>query len=903
MSAKPAALSSAAQTSSPVLYVFQAADVPAEDLQPLTQVLSESGFAFKLVKMADFKTMQAGVAFVRLGKTLESSELNALVQYTVRGGKLLLLPPEDPTDANVQALFRHVQLPIAGGQNTDESEASSYLSQSLDLKSVALSEPKALQASLPVGSHVLNVKPSSSAKVLAKWGDDFPAIIKTPSATLFNWQWGEELTLQANTIALGEASGLKPNALNNSDKLENTNKTQVQDEKQNALAENMFGFLSPDDPDSLSWIITPSQYEKDSESLSQYQEMVYDAVETALMLDINLTVKPIQQELIHANLSKAEYETFYLQGRFSQAQAAYRRARRHYTDALEMTSVSPRIEGRAIWLDRGTIVDSGSPQGFKKVLEKLKRAGINVLYLETVNAGYSIYPSKITRQNPLVVEANWNPLQVAIEEGHKLGMEVHAWVWCFAVGNKRHNPIVGKDINYPGPILEEQGMMSEALRGQSGNLLPTGKQYEFWLSPASPKARLFLADLYAEIVSQYDVDGLQLDYIRYPFQKPGNTMGYDPVSRARFYQSTNLSLDKLNDQTYRVWVAWKTYQVSSFVKELSERLKAIKPDLKLSAAVFPMPRASRIVAIQQDWETWVENGWIDTLSPMSYTSSPKVAQQTFAAVESATKKHALVYPGIAINKLDSSQMVRQLDALREKGAMGSTIFAMAHLDESKIEALGNGPYKEKQIESPHKNPVHATLMIADDYQHKFDRLLRFQEISNIDEESLHRLERHMTDFQAALNVLKASDAKATLAPEPASPKDIQGGVAEDPMLSLQAAKANLLAFQKESSHWLNQQKQTHPFRYDYFNQLLLKLDQMVDYLSAYYQPKKPDHLQANFMMLMQQEEAKAAASEADADKAQAGNSPSGDSLNQVEVEANPDRLSEEQKEMIKNILN
>jgi len=549
--------------------------------------------------------------------------------------------------------------------------------------------------------------------------------------------------------------------------------------------------------------------------LNDYKNELEDAIETALQLDIGIPIQEIERQLMQGNFQKAQFEHNYLNKDLDQAQLAFREAKRLYVGAINRTTYSPRIEGRAIWLDRGTIVDSGSPEGFKKVLAKLKRAGINIIYFETFNAGFAMFPSKLSRPNPAIMGgdglAPWDPLKVAVEEGHKLGMEVHAWVWCFAVGNRRHNPIVGKDANYPGPVLEDMGLMTEALRGNGGNLIPSGgRQNEFWLSPASSKARQYLLDFYSEIVTNYDVDGLQLDYIRYPFQKPGAWMGYDNVSRQRLFDATGLAVNNgLTDAGLRTWIAWKTYQVSSFVKETSEKLRAIKPDIKISAAVFPLPRASRIVAIQQDWETWLDNGWIDTLSPMSYTSSPKRLAQVFQAVEQSPKHRAIVYPGIAIHKVDAEDMVRLLNAVREQGALGSTMFAMAHLDESKIRALEDGPYKEKQTATPHKDPVYATITLIGDYRTKLDKLLINQELADVSPETVNSLKQSSNGFQSALQTLKSQ------------PGD---------MNSKTLAKTNLDQLMKQTQLWLNIERTQHPYRTGYFNELVLRLDQMMAYL-------------------------------------------------------------------------
>ena len=233
-------------------------------------------------------------------------------------------------------------------------------------------------------------------------------------------------------------------------------------------------------------------------------------------------------------------------------------------------------QGRALWMDRGSIVRSQNEAGLRQSIQNIAKAGFNVIYFETLNAGYPIYPSKLLPQNPQI--KNWDPLAIAVDEAHKQNIELHAWVWCFAAGNMRHNRIIGSSDNDEGPILTKLSGKNAALRSVSGSHHPIG-QPEFWLSPASFEARDFLTNVYQEIIKNYNVDGIQLDYIRYPFQKNGDWMGYEAIDR--FSKETGINTtDGLttDEEKLKTWLAWKAFQVSSFVRELSLDLKKIKPN-------------------------------------------------------------------------------------------------------------------------------------------------------------------------------------------------------------------------------------------------------------------------------------------------------------------------------------
>ncbi|MBK8189539.1 MAG: family 10 glycosylhydrolase [Vampirovibrionales bacterium] len=444
-----------------------------------------------------------------------------------------------------------------------------------------------------------------------------------------------------------------------------------------------------------------------------------DALESSLAMDLDLPVRQIQAQMVQARYHETAAAWAARRQDLPRQESELDQARRLNALSRVMAMPSARVEARAIWLDRGMIVETRGPQGLRKLIGKLADAGINVVYLETFNAGYPLYPSQILPQNPLI--ENWDPLAVALEEAHKRGMELHAWVWCFAVGNTRHNALIGKSPQYAGPVLEESGLMGETLRMANGSNLPP-RQTEYWLSPASRRGRDFLLSVYKEIVTRYAVDGVQLDYVRYPFQRVWEQAGYEDASRVRFAQESGVSIDRLNDASLKAFIAWKTHQVSAFVEEVSQTLRAIRPAVKLSAAVFPMTRPERILAIQQDWETWINNGWIDALNPMIYTSSRRLFEDAAARILNDARQKAFVYPGVAIFRLDADEMLGHLEAIREQGGMGSTLFACAQLDAAKQEALRLGPYKSRDAIPPHRNALGALNAEISGFSRYFSRL-------------------------------------------------------------------------------------------------------------------------------------------------------------------------------------
>ncbi len=577
--------------------------------------------------------------------------------------------------------------------------------------------------------------------------------------------------------------------------------------------------------------------------LEALREKVQNALEATRQLGISVSVDGIQLRIDQSTQNQKTFESLYLGGKTQQGLDAAMDAKKELTEAMAMVAPVPRVEARAIWLDRSTILAAQNADGLRKLLGRLHTAGINVVYFESLNAGFPIYPSHIIQNNPMV--QGWDPLDVAVREGHRLGMEVHAWVWCFAVGNKRHNLLINKPESYAGPILEEGGYSSEALRNHEGGLQVDGRQNEYWLSPASQKARDLLLSIYKEIVTRYDVDGIQLDYIRYPFQTAGTRMGYEPIGKERFFQATGKSLDNNDDTTLRLWLAWKTYQVNTFVQQISQTLRVVNPAIKISAAVFPMQRNARIVAIQQDWETWVNNGWVDTLSPMTYTTDPTRLQSMFEYTRHSPKKLPLIYAGIDINHLNSPQLAQEIDALRAKGGLGETLFAGAYLTDEKSQLLGQGTYRNLDALIPHRDLLLSIKTLTSDFREKFERIASLASVSQVDSitpapgETLTPLQA--STIRAALNQFISQLDSMGISKTPPSrllsplgsllplPLNSHSGTQKIPVTSIRSALDQYRVFKQSVTPWLAIDKKTHAYRADYLSRSLQLLDTLMLY--------------------------------------------------------------------------
>ncbi|MBT9315244.1 glycoside hydrolase family 10 protein [Leptothoe spongobia] len=378
-------------------------------------------------------------------------------------------------------------------------------------------------------------------------------------------------------------------------------------------------------------------------------------------------------------------------------------ARRALWNAFPVEQSLAQAEVRGMWLDRGTIVRAGSETKLAEVFDRLAAAGINTVFFEAINAGYPIYPSRIApQQNPLT--RHWDPLASAVKLGKERGIEVHAWVWLFAAGNRRHNALLNLPTNYPGPLINANP--GWAAYDRRGRIVPVGQDKPF-LDPANPEVRSYLMRMLQELVNNYEVDGVHFDYVRYPFQDPSadRTYGYGTAARLKFRDMTGLDpaiLSPRNNaslspheqrrqrQLWQRWTEFRVEQVSSFVAEASQMLRQRRPGMTISAAVFAKPTHERIQKIQQDWETWAKRGDVDWIVLMSYAMDTNRFEELISPwVLDADYGSTLIIPGIRLLNLPEMAALDQIQTLRDLPVSGYALFAVDNLQRGIQTLLNN----------------------------------------------------------------------------------------------------------------------------------------------------------------------------------------------------------------------
>ncbi|MBD2455358.1 family 10 glycosylhydrolase [Nostoc sp. FACHB-87] len=468
-------------------------------------------------------------------------------------------------------------------------------------------------------------------------------------------------------------------------------------------------------------------------------------------------------------------------------------------------------EIRAVWLDRGTIVRAGGEKKLAEIFDRLAQSGINTVFFETLNASYPIYPSKVApQQNPLI--RGWNPLAVAVKLAHERDMELHAWVWAFAAGNQRHNQVINVHPDYPGPVLAAHP--DWANYDNKGNTIPPGQTKPFF-DPANPELRQYLLKLFEEIVSEYQVDGLQLDYIRYPFQDPlaGRIYGYGKAARAQFQQLTGvdpLTISPSQTELWQKWTEFRTQQIDSFVAEVSAMVRQKREDLILSVAVFPLPERERIQKLQQHWEVWARRGDIDVIVPMTYAQDTarfqRLAQPWIASSQLGS---TLLVPGIRLLSLPNLAAFDQLQLIRDLPASGYALFAAENFNNDLLKIFNSTQGKLPSVADepiPLRQPFETAVV-------RYGLLKREWQLV-IQNEQIPFPAINIADFNNQIEVVEKALTQLAAAPSPAK---------------LLTAKASLTRFQTQFRIWMREAGTNNPYQVKVWENRLATIERLLRY--------------------------------------------------------------------------
>ncbi|MCD6386209.1 family 10 glycosylhydrolase [Candidatus Sumerlaeota bacterium] len=345
--------------------------------------------------------------------------------------------------------------------------------------------------------------------------------------------------------------------------------------------------------------------------------------------------------------------------------------------AQTMAKEKPVPEYRMCWIltFEGDVINS--PAAIKQAVDACREANLNAIIPVVRRRGRTYYKSKIEPfYNPHPEKPiNFDSLAEFIKNAHdtkggKQRIEVHGWFIVSPVWLEAKSPP-------PGHIL-----------GLHPNWMSLNFKYDWqekipqsWLDPGVPEVEDYIVSLCKELVSNYEIDGLNLDYIRY---REGG-FGYNPRALKRFQERFGRS-DRPSPQDEQ-WNQWRREQVTNLVRRIFVETKKIRPALKLSVCAIPwgspaqgFEKTRAYYDTAQDWIGWAKEGIIDINIPMIYRResipSHKKAYRdwTKLMVENRYQTRGVVGLGAYLNSIPDT--IQQIKDARTIGADGFSIFRL-----------------------------------------------------------------------------------------------------------------------------------------------------------------------------------------------------------------------------------
>jgi uncharacterized lipoprotein YddW (UPF0748 family) len=318
-----------------------------------------------------------------------------------------------------------------------------------------------------------------------------------------------------------------------------------------------------------------------------------------------------------------------------------------------------------------------------------------------------------------------------------------------------------------------------------------------------------------EIATRYQVDGIQLDYIRYPFQDPrvNQTFGYGQAARQQFQAQTGYDPMKISPSDRNLWQRWTDFriqQIDSFVATVSQRLRSQRPSLILSTAVFPLPRTERLQRLQQNWEDWATRGDVDLMVPMTYALD-SIGLQNLAqpVLTQSTLSSTLVLPGIRLLNLPTIVAVDQMQLLRDLPTGGYALFAAENLNANLRNIFGRTQGRSSSTASepvPYRQPFPAAAARYAALQREWSFLLANRQIL-LQEPALSEWGKQADALSTSLNKLAA----------------------EPSMQNLSSAKASLVLFRSQFQNWMRSQAVAQPYQVQVWDNRLATIERLLRY--------------------------------------------------------------------------
>lgn len=360
---------------------------------------------------------------------------------------------------------------------------------------------------------------------------------------------------------------------------------------------------------------------------------------------------------------------------------------------------TPGAEVRALWVVRTAL---GSAGQVREMVEQAAASGFNTLLVQVRGRGDALYASAYEpRAESLPDDPAYDPLQVTIDAARRHGLAVHAWVnthlvWGPAAPPRSPQHLVNAHPEWlavPRSLGRELYGHDPRAPGYVARLLEyaianTATVEGLFTSPSHPEVQERVQQIWIDLARNYDLDGMHFDYVRFPSPEFDYSRGalqrfaawVKPRLPAARYLRLAAAAEQdpyaLAEALPEYWDVFRRDSVSALVRRVYRAVKALRPELVVSAAVFPDRRSAREYRFQA-WPAWLADGILDVAVPMAYTTDAEQFRDWIAGAHAAAGSGARLWAGVGAYKNPVADTLLQVDHARREGAGGVVVFAYA----------------------------------------------------------------------------------------------------------------------------------------------------------------------------------------------------------------------------------
>ncbi len=249
----------------------------------------------------------------------------------------------------------------------------------------------------------------------------------------------------------------------------------------------------------------------------------------------------------------------------------------------------------------------------------------NNIVIQVRGRGDAFYNSKFVPKSSLIKDLDFDPLAYVLPTAKEKGLKVHVWLNAYLLWSSSVKPIQNEHLaNTKIEWIDHNQLQNKSLK----ELLIDNKNRKngfegIYLSPGHPNVNKYLLKVFKELVDEYDIDGIHLDYIRLHDQGYGK----NPYAIANFrkYNNSNNQIDALSLDQYssQEWNDFLRKSITELVSDTKDMIMLSNSRIELSAAVKPSLYEAR-ERFSQEWDVWLVAGYLDKAFVMNYAADLKI---------------------------------------------------------------------------------------------------------------------------------------------------------------------------------------------------------------------------------------------------------------------------------------